>query len=130
MLPPKSEFTEPPPSNNVATKSMTDSYISESRARRRQHSVSRPPSSSHTMVEPTTVVATNDDDVFLNANESEVQNRNSVEKLTYYFEQHEKESEKVYQHDEMNNEFTSLSNSAPDITNINIKQNSTTTVVS
>jgi hypothetical protein len=108
---------------------MTDSYISESRARRRQASGSRPQSTSHTMIQPITVVATNDDDVFTNADESEVREECPVGKLTYYFEQQETESKQVSQHDQINNAFTSVLHSAPGIASTDTNQEATANVV-
>ncbi|CAF1209089.1 unnamed protein product [Rotaria sordida] len=124
-LPSKSQFTDPSSTNNITTKSMTDLSISESRARRRQKNSAKSHSPSHTIVEPSTAVAVDADDVFWNANVPEVREQYPVEKLRCCFEQREKMSEDNYQHCQINNEFTGLSNSAPNISNINTKQKAT-----
>ncbi|CAF3974333.1 unnamed protein product [Rotaria sp. Silwood1] len=128
MLPSESEFTDLPSTNNIITKSMTDLSISESRARRRQKNSAKSDSSSHTIVEPTTAVAVDADDVFENANVPEVREQCPVEKLRYCFEQREKVSEDNYQPSQINNEFTGLSNSAPNVSNINTEKKATSTV--
>lgn len=129
-MPSESEFTAASPRNSLDKTSLIESHSSESRIRRRQKIATERLSTSNTMVEPIATVVNNSNDLLQSTDELEVRKRCPIEKLTYYFEQHEIDDEEDYHHVQIKNEFTSTSNSSPATIGANRKQEETNTMVS
>lgn len=118
----KSEFTALSPGNSLNATSISESHSSEARRRRREKIATQRLSASGTMLEPITAVASNSNGLSSSVDEFNVWERCPVEKLAYYFAQHEIEDKEDHEYVQIETELDTTSNSFPGALNVNIKQ--------
>jgi len=129
MLTSESEFTALSSRNILNTTNLTESYPGETSTHRRHKIATQQLSASHTMVEPITALASNSNRLLPSTDELEMEKRCPIEKLTYYFEQHDIEDEEDFHHVQSKNEFATTPNSFHGTLNVNMKQEATNTAV-